>query len=273
MVLYSCDKGLWAATSHLWRTTMGYVSLLVTSLDEIMLCDVPVSLLMADLSTAEAPHTSCISQKGFFQWPQTAGIKLPVSGPPVQRSSTSLAVELGGLGCLPRALCPGRLSLIPRCSLCPEPSITVSAASPRLFLSMDHNQKKETSREGRNRSVCLGVILSKALFSGCMTPGEDQPHRCCEGAGVAQHQAVAQTGLSSWLYLSWVPPALARLGKCHTLNLPSRSYLLVCMLSLPVSFIAFILISFPHSTMSLFFSCMCVGQISRLYDIGTNPEN
>lgn len=184
-------------------------------------------------------------------WNQTA-----CEWSPQCTAAPPLAVELGSLGCL-SALCPGRLSLlslIPCSSLCSEPSITVLAASPSLFLSMDHNQMKETSREGRNRSMCLGVILSKVLFSGCMTPGEDQSHPCCEGAGVAQHQAVAQTGLSSWLYFTWVPLALARLRKCQTLNLPSRSHLLVCVLRLPVSFIDFILISFLHSTRSQLFS-------------------
>lgn len=68
-------------------------------------------------------------------------------------------------------------------SLCPEPSITVSAVSPRSLLPGDHNQKKETSRERRNRSMCLGAIPSEVLLSGCMTPGEDQPHTCCEGQG------------------------------------------------------------------------------------------
>lgn len=62
---------------------MDYVSLLVPSLDRIMLWDGPVSLLVAALSRgmAEALHISCISQKVLFQWPQTAEIKLPVSGP------------------------------------------------------------------------------------------------------------------------------------------------------------------------------------------------
>lgn len=62
---------------------MAYMSLLVTSLDPTMLCEAPLSLLMAALSrgTAEALHTSCISQKVLFQRPQTAEIKLPVSGP------------------------------------------------------------------------------------------------------------------------------------------------------------------------------------------------
>lgn len=57
---------------------MGYVSLLVTSLDKIMLCGAPLSLLVAALSTAEALHTSCISQKVLLH---TAEMKLPVSGP------------------------------------------------------------------------------------------------------------------------------------------------------------------------------------------------
>lgn len=103
---------------------------------------------------------------------------------------SSLAVELGSLGCLPRVLCPERVSLIPL----PRAIHHRVRASPRLFPPVEHNQKKETSREGRNSSVCPGVILSKVLFWGCVTPGEDQPHTCCEETGVAQPQAVAQTG-------------------------------------------------------------------------------
>ena len=51
---------------------------------KVTLCDALVSLLMAALSRGvggEALHRSCVSQKILFLWPESAGIKLPVSGP------------------------------------------------------------------------------------------------------------------------------------------------------------------------------------------------
>lgn len=51
---------------------------------KVTLCDAPMSLLMVALSRGvggEALHSSCISQKILFLWPEMAEVNLPVSGP------------------------------------------------------------------------------------------------------------------------------------------------------------------------------------------------
>lgn len=66
----------------------------------------------------------------------------------------------------------------------------MSVASPHLLLSMDQKQKKDTSRGGRNRSMCLGIITSNVfIFSGCVTCSEHPPTPYGDRAGVTQHRA------------------------------------------------------------------------------------
>lgn len=175
-------------------------------------CDAPMSLLMAVRSTgiAEALHTSCISQKVLFQWPQTAEIKLPVSGPhcAVQLHLFSSGAWRTGL------FATSSLSweVVTHPSQQPLPGAIHHRVSSKPSLVPFHgSQSKERDIQGREEQVtCLGVILSKVLFSGCMAPGEDQPHTRCEGAGVAQHQAQC-TDRS----LQPIVPSLGATGPCQ----------------------------------------------------------
>lgn len=202
---------MWAPATPLWENN--HCSLPPSS--KVTLLETPVSLLTAALSrgvSAEALHRSCVSQKRLFLWPGSTAVKLSVSGP---CGSASLVVELGKLGSLPWALCPRTLSLI---SFCLKWSLAVSAASPRLLLSMDQNQRQETSREGRNTSVCLGVILPNVCFVRVHDSwwAPTPLTLCRDRGGTAPGTHRAQTGLLSWLYLPWyhwVP--LACQGACQ----------------------------------------------------------
>lgn len=130
--------------------------------------------------------------------------------PTVHCSSSSLAVELGGLGSLPRALCPGRLSLIPL----PRAIHHCVSSEPSLSPSWG-SQSKEWDIQGKEEQVYVSWChsLRGASFRVHDPWWGPTPHTLW-GAGVAQHQAFAQTGLSSWLFLPWLPLALARLRKC-----------------------------------------------------------
>lgn len=162
---------------------------------KVTLCDALVSLLMAALSRGvggEALHRSCISQKILFLWPETVEIKLPVSGPCCVLRLHLFSSGPWQIGQFAISSLSWEVVTHPSQQLLPKAIHHHVSSKPSLvpFYGSEAKERHIQGREeGRNGSTCLGVILSKVFFSGCMTPGEHPPHPRCAGTGVAQHQA------------------------------------------------------------------------------------
>lgn len=153
-------------------------------------------------------NSLCFVRKRLFLWSEKTNCLQMVHA--MQCQCTCPAAGLGEFCSLLWALCPGRLSLIPHSSSCLERSITMSEASPRLFLSMD--QKRKT-HPGKGGTMCLGVTITDVFFQ-CVWPKEStHPTRVVWGprwGGTAQgtHGTWGTTDtehrcVSSRLHLPW----------------------------------------------------------------------